>query len=431
MKRRKRALLGCATVLVSYLALELSSATALWILESMRGISYENATLPRDELSEVHKSFLRLLLSGEVKYYDHSPTLGWTLKPGGRSGGYVANSQGVRDVREFAAVPPDGVVRIAAFGDSFTHGDGVPNHQTWTARLDALTPGIEVLNFGVSGYGPGQSLLRYREEGRRFDSHIVLIGFMPENVKRAVNVFRPFYGQQTKFPLSKPRFTIAAGKLELLPNPMESLPEYRSLLAANGPLLAELGAHDHYYLAKPKRSRWDVLPSLRMLKIARYAASSRASGNRITQLDGTYNPRSEAFAVTAGVLSAFCRDALADDTLPIVVILPSQHDYARRQAGIGKRYATLLQDLEARDMLVVDVMQAFDELGDRYELDDLFDGHYSPLGNRIVAEFLSRWLEGRGLTEIGEVFEQRDGLRQRRGLREDLRRGSSDDGSEA
>lgn len=407
---RKKALFGCATALVSYIALELAAAGALWVLEHTRGITYENATLPRDEISDSHKSFIRRFLAEEIRYYDFSPSLGWTLKPGGRSGAYTANSQGLRDVREFGPVPPPGVARIAAFGDSFTHGDGVYNDQAWTAQLDAMTPKIEVLNFGVSGYGLDQSFLRYREEAAGFSPHIVLIGFMPENINRMVNIFRPYYGQQTKFPLSKPRFAIIGGELTLLPNPMDALAKYKSLLSTNGPLLAELGANDHYYRAKPKRGGLDALPSLRIFKIARYASSSRIFENRITNMDGTYNRASEAFAVTAGVLSAFCGDALANGILPIVVIFPSQHDLARQEDGAGKRYAPLLDDLETKALLYIDLMQAFDEQDERYEIDDFFGGHYSPLGHEIVARFLFNWLQGRGLTAAAKIRELRDSL---------------------
>src|SRR5439155_12092273 len=84
------------------------------------------------------------------------------------------------------------VVRIAAFGDSFTHCDGVANSFTWEYLLERLNPALEVLNFGVGGYGTDQALLRYELEGMAFHPHIAILGFLPENIHRVVSVFRSF-----------------------------------------------------------------------------------------------------------------------------------------------------------------------------------------------------------------------------------------------
>ena len=39
------------------------------------------------------------------------------------------------------------------FGDSFAAGTRLPHEQTWTSQLQALRPDLEVVNFGVDGYG--------------------------------------------------------------------------------------------------------------------------------------------------------------------------------------------------------------------------------------------------------------------------------------
>jgi hypothetical protein len=51
-----------------------------------------------------------------------------------------------------------------------------------------------------------RAYLRYHQEGKRFRPHVVLIGFMSENIRRAVTVYRPFYQPESRAPLAKPRF---------------------------------------------------------------------------------------------------------------------------------------------------------------------------------------------------------------------------------
>jgi len=67
---------------------------------------------------------------------------------------------------------------MATFGDSFVFGDGVRNNQTWQHFLEQSIENFEVLNFGVSGYGLGQSYLRYLKEGLRFNPDIVFFNYI-------------------------------------------------------------------------------------------------------------------------------------------------------------------------------------------------------------------------------------------------------------
>jgi hypothetical protein len=68
-----------------------------------------------------------------------------------RSPTIQANHSGFRD-RDFAIVKPQGPYRIAVVGDSFTYGNGIPEADRYTNRLQAWLPAtFEVLNFGVPG----------------------------------------------------------------------------------------------------------------------------------------------------------------------------------------------------------------------------------------------------------------------------------------
>jgi len=85
-----------------------------------------------------------------------------------RQGGgelYFSSTEGLRSPRtniSFAARRPRH--RVALVGDSFTFGMEVPYEDTWGAQLErALAGDVQVLNFGVDGYGVDQAYLRYRK----------------------------------------------------------------------------------------------------------------------------------------------------------------------------------------------------------------------------------------------------------------------------
>jgi hypothetical protein len=70
-----------------------------------------------------------------------------------------------------------GSVRVLTLGDSFAYGIGVGDDETFSAQLERLAPGLEVINTGVNGYGTGQELLLLRDEGLAFQPDVVLLSF--------------------------------------------------------------------------------------------------------------------------------------------------------------------------------------------------------------------------------------------------------------
>ena len=75
------------------------------------------------------------------------------------------NNLGLRQHRNFSAVDLTAAVNVGVFGDSFVENRGMDAPYSLTEPLDYLLnqrgQRFNVLNFGVAGYGPGQSLLHY------------------------------------------------------------------------------------------------------------------------------------------------------------------------------------------------------------------------------------------------------------------------------
>ena len=378
----RKFLFSTILLFLCYGSVEVLSLLGLRVRASVQGI--QDPWISDSTLSHSHAQLIRDLLGGRTRYIVHSSSLGWTIKPGGSSGPYSATAQGLRGNREFSVRPASGILRIATFGDSFTHCDQVGNDATWQAQMQRLDPGLEVLNFGVPGYGLDQAFLRYLEESRRFGFHVVLIGFMTENIFRHVNVFRPFYLPSTGFPLAKPRFVVKAGKLALLPNPMADLSDYEMLLARPGAVLPVLGRRDYFYCTRAKYGPLDFSPAARLIKIV----VSRLRDRPPILTEEGYGTDSAAFAVTVGLFDRFVEVVRENGSLPVIVIFPNREDLARLRGGKPVRYTPLLRYLSRKHPTYIDLVQAFSGQTDSADLNDLGRFHYTPLANRLVAEFL-------------------------------------------
>ena len=392
----RRAAAWAALALLVWAAVEGLCQGALFALARLRGLEVPLA--PRFHLDPVPRARLERVLAGREPYYPFDPELGWTVKPNGRLPLYRANAQGLRGDREYAPAPPPGVVRIGAFGDSFVHGTEVENADVWTARLEALRPGLEVLNFGVGGYGVDQAWLRYRRDGRPFQPQIVLIGYMPENAARSVNRFRPFYAPHQPEPRAKPRFALRDGRLALLPNPLPTLDDYRALLADEATVLARIGEGDYFWEALYRPTPFSWLPSARLLRVAR----AEHAETRIW-IDGALNPRSEAFAVTAALLEAFADDALDAGSLPLVVVFPRRDDFARREGHQPDAWAPLRERFAASGVESLDLIGCFERPRWLHGLVFMKGGHYGPPLHRVVARCLLESLDARGWLAPGAL----------------------------
>jgi hypothetical protein len=378
---------------------ELACLGALWYLGKHKGLEYRPGLVRT--LSGRHRGRLEAHLGDQTSYLTFDPDLGWTVRPNRRTHQFRSNRQGLRATREYSPQPAPGVVRIATFGDSFTHGDGARTGGSWQEQLEKLVPELEALNFGVPGFDPGQALLRYRREGVRFHPHVVLIGSMSENIKRVVNTFRPFYLSRSGLPFSKPRFVLRRGDLVLAENPIRSMKGYRELLRNPEEVLPRLGKNDFFYQSNQQRRRLDVLPSVRFFD----AAGDAYFHERIYE-NGLYNTRSEAYKVLVAVLETFYRDALADGSLPVIVLFPERRDIVRvLNDGKPVAYQPLVEHLRRAGYRFIDVMDGFERYDSSGEMARLRYSHYPKQGNEMVALHLRDTLESEGLTRPERIRE--------------------------
>ena len=132
---------------------------------------------------------------------------GWWRKEGNA---YVRiNRYGFRHGERAPGKPP-GTYRVAVLGDSFIEAFQVPDEETFCAQLERRLQAdsalanrrVEVLNFGVSGYGTAQELRMLRHYVWPYEPDLVLLAFFAGNDLRNNSAeletyrVRPFYHLQ-------------------------------------------------------------------------------------------------------------------------------------------------------------------------------------------------------------------------------------------
>ncbi|MFH0984223.1 MAG: SGNH/GDSL hydrolase family protein [Candidatus Omnitrophota bacterium] len=396
VSRRKGVLFHALFFMLMFLSVELLSAGSLFFLKKIRNIDYQ----PAFPISQQHKQILRKLLEGSSTYYKFDPTLGWTIRPNSESKNhlYRSNAEGFRADRDYSTAPPPGRIRIAAFGDSFTHCDDVSNPETWESQLELIDQRLEVLNFGVGGYGLDQAFLRYKKKGAGFHPRIVLIGFMSENINRMVTTFKPFYFKKTSIPLAKPRFVLQADQLTLLRNPISTQHDLTRLLCDDQELFEKLKANDYYARSGYARTAGDFLAIVRLMTLFPSIVWNRAQKDEILN-NGIYNTSSEAYRVTTRLMDEFYRLAESNASMPIIVLFPSKFDLE----GLAKgkvSYGPLIEHLNRKGYRYIDLWIPLRAIVDnKEEIKKWTLAHYSSEANKLIARYIYSFLKNGHLLE--------------------------------
>jgi hypothetical protein len=137
------------------------------------------------------------------------------------------NSDGLRD-REHSRMKPPNTVRIAILGASMAEALQVPVETTFWSVLERELKScrafagrdVEVINFGVSGYGTAQELLTFRNRAAAYSPDLTVLAFSGSDVRNNSKELEPLS--------LRPYFSVQNGKL-VLDNSFLDNPEYLSL----------------------------------------------------------------------------------------------------------------------------------------------------------------------------------------------------------
>jgi lysophospholipase L1-like esterase len=350
---------------------------------------------------------LRLMGVAYPAFYRVDAARGYGLRPGAegwwtREGrGWVRiNQAGFRhaELRPGPAAP--GNLRIAVLGDSFTEALQVDEAVTWERQLQnrlqasahcrvrrGLGGAVEVLNFGVGGYGTGQELLTWRHLARFYRPQLVLLALYPGN---------DFTDNSPDPQPDRPVFRLGPdGRLEQ-DDAFRRTAAYRWRTSLPGQWLDALMNHSRVLqLANESKNRFAALQQLRSKAGAGPASAAAIPFTR---------PASEsAWAVTAALLTALDQEVRADGARLLVVSVSSPDQVwpkrAERPADPFAQERRLGGLLQARSIPYLSLGPTLQLEVDRHGLllhgfagQEPGHGHWNPEGHRLAAAAMADWL---------------------------------------
>jgi hypothetical protein len=328
--------------------------------------------------------------------------LGWSIRPNvtaeieGKR--YTSNSIGIRSLREYQPQKPEGTTRIAAFGPSFTGGWEVDDQEVWTVQIETERADLEVMNWGVGAYGTDQSLLRYQTKGVDYKPDIVLIGYEEDNLWRNVNRYRPYYIPPTGAPFPKPIYHLKQEQLQLIEVPFNSFDTFFKTLQNQPDQFIELTCPLDYFCEEEKyRSHpFDGLASFRLLRTLLYETRESPTETKLTD--------TQVKLLSLRIITQFVEEVVKEQSTPVVIFYPqSPATLEFYENGISPEYQEAIPLLqETVGVPVIDLLSVFVQAKQTSGLDypAFFvseTGHYSELGNKVVAEAVLKTLCELGL----------------------------------
>lgn len=297
------------------------------------------------------------------------------------------NPAGFLDLEHAEAKPP-GVARLAFFGDSYVESAQVELEQTFFRLLaQREPPGVEVLAFGISGWGTLHGLLGYRGLADRFDLDRIVYVFVENDPgDNAWSIMR-----------SRPPSFLRRPFAELSDEPPGFALEWHPGMQASGASrLARVG-YDRSLLA---RVVWSRLALLRGYGVApRSAGDAVASAGRAAVVtDQNHLPATwpEASVREAGelgrrILRSWLDEAGAAGRPLAVLYVPRGEEQLRGEIAESDTWKPWLSETCAA--LGIPLIDPTPELRAALEAgESVYDDHWSPQGHVAVARALERGL---------------------------------------
>jgi hypothetical protein len=204
---------------------------------------------------------------------------------------------GIRGEREYVLGSRGKKPRVLVFGDSYAFGEEVSDDQTFSAQLEKLSPGLEVINMGVHGYGYDQSLIYFEQVGRSLHPDLVVLVVNDADTRRGLLGFRDY---------AKPHFKLSGESLVLSGSPV---PDVAETLAQSPfrPRLLDLGAMAFEMFRWKTGINQQRAETLTSALLDRWRQETRRTGAKLILL---HLPTSDELALPAAepVEAAFYRE---------------------------------------------------------------------------------------------------------------------------
>lgn len=336
-------------------------------------------------------------------FFQPDPDISATYIPGKRGWNVIGtrrqwieiNSFGYRD-REWSVAEPPETYRIALLGDSYVAGMEVPTEQRLGELLQrrlntdcSSGTHVEVLNFGVTGYGTAQELETLRHRALQFHPDLVMLFFYTGN---------DLFDNSTQLDPEPNRLHyVLSDSGELRPQPFT---------VSDSTLKRWLRAHSKAYnfLRDHISTLEAVHRAMMRVGLMQDSASEGQMQNALQTLQGSQYLRDtppaidNAWSVSKALIAEVHRVVSVNRAKLLVVLVPTKPAILNVTPSSDGNRDRWDMDQPAKRMLRIcadlgidclDLTKAFRKPGVTVDPCFFFEGHWTPLGHRVAADAVS------------------------------------------
>jgi hypothetical protein len=385
--------LGTITLGLAFVTAEV----AVRLLEEVtpEGVSVRDMVLlPREwEKVAAHRRSSWERSSAHYGVFVFDDTLGWTVGADRRGVGphgetYYSSREGLRSAASGVSLAGRSAKKIALLGDSYTFASDVNYEDSWGAVLEQqLGSGVQVLNFGVPGYGVDQAYLRYERDVRAWHPDVVVLAVISHDLLRSTMVYYQIGFPGAQVPGAKPRFIVRGAELVPVNLP---LPRPELVFAATDVKTLPFIAYDRFY----RPSDWT--PHLYGFSHALRLALSWTSQWAFAPSQGFDD---ETLSVNRLLFDTFLRRVREDGAIPVILFLPSYTEYRDADGRPAKEQLIGVRMLDDANVPYLNALPCLDRMP-RSEQKFTSGWHYTPVANQVVAACLRAMLRDQPFVDL-------------------------------
>ena len=371
---------------------------------------------PKDEYPELSRDGLK-------KFFAHGfdPELGWVRKPNtskeeiGKFGKtkYHIDASGSRKNPGHERDPQ----KISFYGDSFPFGRQVNDNETCQWYLSELTK-ANILNFSIGNYGLDQALLRLKREYQKNRTKIVVMAVVPSTIVRIMCMWKHYseYGNTFAF---KPRFILVNGKLKLIKNIINSKEKFFKYKQ----YLPKIRQYDYFYTTKFKQEMIQfpyflsilsdptrntrliyLVSSYKWFKKDKKSSTYPPPMRAIMEINlklryKLYKSNKYAVKLLEKIVEEFAEYGKHQKFIPVFLLMPQKDDLLFIRNKKRSYYGEFIKNIQSK-IFTIDLTESLvnrKDLDDIYSDDNKYGGHFSAIGNKLIAEIIYQKLKEFGV----------------------------------
>lgn len=296
------------------------------------------------------------------------------------------NSKGIRADREIPYEKTDGVKRIVLLGDSFAMGYGVNLEDTFSSQMQKFLKesGVnsEIVNLGVPVYGNAEELILLKEEGLKYQPDLVLLAWHPSDY--AENVRSNLFSLENGHLIRKNKAYLPMARISEF---LFQFKVYRWI--AEHSQFYKFSRHSVYlYFRKPLANGTKRLSSV-------FKPTSN-NGNTTTERQEDQNKSDDLYRkkLTIALLKEMKRECTSNGVSFLILDIPVKLSLTEFESRFLVSEADTMEHFE-----VFNPIKDFKQHKGKKIYWEESEGHFTPLGCRIIGEGLAKFILSKDLLE--------------------------------